>query len=105
MPASASGPGQGRMPGSGPGPGRARMVAADTGLALLLAGIGVAGTAGIAVHWAPAATALTGWAYALVVLAALVLAVRRLWPIATLASTTVAVSTYLVLGFPYGPIL
>jgi len=81
------------------------MLAADAGLAVLLTGIGVAGTAGIALHWAPAAAALSGWAYALVVLAALALSVRRLWPVATLVVTTLAVSTYLVLGFPYGPIL
>jgi signal transduction histidine kinase len=46
-----------------------------------------------------------GSAYPWVVAAALALAVRRRWPLATLAVSTTAVSAYLVLGQPYGPIL
>ncbi|MEU8260598.1 sensor histidine kinase [Micromonospora sp. NPDC048999] len=43
--------------------------------------------------------------YPLVVVAALALAVRRRWPLATLAVVTAATTAYLVLGYPYGPIL
>jgi signal transduction histidine kinase len=88
-----------------PVPGRARTLIADGALALLLLGIGIAGTAGIALHWAPAGATVTGWTYALVAIAALALAGRRSWPEATLAISTISVSAYLVLGFPYGPIL
>jgi len=43
--------------------------------------------------------------YPLVVVAALALAGRRRWPLATLAVVTAATTAYLVLGYPYGPIL
>ncbi|MEU2611779.1 sensor histidine kinase [Micromonospora sp. NPDC007271] len=43
--------------------------------------------------------------YPLVVVAALALAGRRRWPLATLAVVTAATAAYLVLGYPYGPIL
>ncbi|MGS2614719.1 sensor histidine kinase [Micromonospora sp. LZ34] len=43
--------------------------------------------------------------FPLVVVAALALAVRRRWPLATLAAGAAAVTAYLVLGYPYGPIL
>jgi signal transduction histidine kinase len=46
-----------------------------------------------------------GWAYLLVAVAALALAVRRRWPVATIAVVTVAVSTYLLLRYPYGPVM
>lgn len=45
------------------------------------------------------------WALALAVLAAVSLAMRRAWPLVTLAVVVVATSVYLVLGYPYGPIL
>ncbi|MFU8871166.1 sensor histidine kinase [Micromonospora sp. SL4-19] len=43
--------------------------------------------------------------YPLVVVAALALAGRRRWPLAVLAVITAATTAYLVLGYPYGPIL
>ncbi|MEU3455051.1 histidine kinase [Micromonospora sp. NPDC006766] len=43
--------------------------------------------------------------YPLVVVAALALAGRRRWPLPTLAVVTAATTVYLVLGYPYGPIL
>jgi signal transduction histidine kinase len=49
---------------------------------------------------APGATAVV-----LVVLATGVLAARRRWPVPTLVVATVATSAYLVLGYPFGPIL
>jgi signal transduction histidine kinase len=45
------------------------------------------------------------WIYALVVCAAMAVAVRRRWPVATLTVVAVAVSAYMVIGGPYGPIL
>ena len=42
--------------------------------------------------------------YALLVLACLPLAVRRLYPLSVLTVSTIAVSAYLVLGYPYGPV-
>ncbi|SBT53169.1 sensor histidine kinase [Micromonospora auratinigra] len=71
-------------------------------IALLLLLIGLAGTApagldqGVDVH--PVA-------YPLVVVAALAVAVRRRWPLVTLAVVTAACTAYLILGLPYGPIL
>jgi signal transduction histidine kinase len=49
--------------------------------------------------------ALTTWTYVLIGVAAFSLVGRRYWPLATLAVVTVANSVYLVLGYPYGPIL
>jgi signal transduction histidine kinase len=68
--------------------------------ALLVIGLGGTGQAGRVqdIH-------VTPWMYALVVVAALALVVRRRWPLATLAVVAVAASTYLVIGGPYGPIL
>ena len=76
----------------------------DTLLAVLLLAIGVVGT-GAAGLRQPGSTPVGGFAYGLVVTAALALVVRRLWPVVALAVVTVAASTYLVLGYPYGPIL
>lgn len=53
----------------------------------------------------PDTTPLDGLGYALVVLAIAPLVVRRRWPLTVLAISTVAVAGYLVVGYPYGPIL
>src|SRR5262249_24653605 len=45
------------------------------------------------------------WAVGLAVVAAVSLAPRRTWPMATLAVATVTTSIYLVTRYPYGPIL
>ena len=42
---------------------------------------------------------------ALIAITGLVLAVRRRWPLAVLATATVCTSAYLALGYTYGPIL
>jgi signal transduction histidine kinase len=87
------------------------MVAADAALAGVLAVIGVFGTymlvwrflgpwRGSGMYYAGDGVAIT-----LVLAAAFSLVVRRIWPLATLAVATLATSAYLVLGFPYGPIL
>ncbi|MEU8373495.1 sensor histidine kinase [Micromonospora sp. NPDC048894] len=71
-------------------------------LALVLLAIGLVGTAPAGLNQGvPAGPG----AYPLVVVAALVVAVRRRWPAATLAVAAAATTGYLVLGQPYGPIL
>ncbi|MCP3782641.1 sensor histidine kinase [Micromonospora sp. A3M-1-15] len=71
-------------------------------VALALLAIGLAGTAPAGLNQGVEAGPA---AYPLVVVAALAVAVRRRWPVATLAVVTAASTAYLVLGFPYGPIL
>lgn len=44
-------------------------------------------------------------AFALLLVATFGLSVRRLWPLVTLAVAAVATSAFLVLGYPYGPIM
>lgn len=44
------------------------------------------------------------WAYTLIVIAVLSLLWRRTAPLATLTATVAAVSTYLAMGYPFGPI-
>jgi signal transduction histidine kinase len=75
---------------------------ADLALAGVLA---VAGVAGSALAGAVARPPVGVPGYALVVAAALALAVRRRWPLVTLAAAALCTSAYLILGYPYGPIL
>jgi signal transduction histidine kinase len=76
----------------------------DLGFAFAVAVLGMVGTAFADANSetdrpvGPAAFALAG-------LTGLVLAVRRRWPRATLVAATAFTSTYLIAGFPYGPIL
>ena len=48
---------------------------------------------------------LDAWGLAMVVGTAAVLAVRRRWPLLTLGVATALTSTYLLLGYTYGPVL
>ena len=81
-----------------------RQSAFDGLLALVLAAFGVVGTLGAGAR-TDVDQPVDAWGIALVLFAALVLAVRRRWPLAVLVAATLATSTYLVLGYPYGPIL
>ena len=83
---------------------RLRTFAVDGLLALLLAVIGVFGTAGSGLR-TDADRDVDWGGYALVLVAAVALVGRRAWPRAVLAVCTLATSGYLVLGYPYGPIL
>jgi signal transduction histidine kinase len=75
----------------------------DVAVALVLVVIGVAGTRRID---ADTPDVQIGWfGYALVVLAPAALAVRRRWPLPVLGAVTAAATTYLLIGYPYGPIL
>lgn len=82
-----------------------RAVAFDAGLAVALAAVGVANAA-MADTWAVAANRpIDGAAYTLVTGTGLVLAVRRRWPLVTLAVATLLTSAYLIVGYPYSLIL
>lgn len=78
--------------------------AADVALALVLLGFGLLAT-GLAGNNQPGSRPVDATCRVLIAVAALALLVRRRAPVATLAVVTVATSTYLVLGYPYGPIL
>ena len=82
----------------------ARSLLGDSALAVLLTLAGVVGTT-FAGSPSRAELPIDARGYVLVVTAAVVLAVRRRWPLAVLAVVTVCTSVYLVLGYAYGPIL
>ncbi|MET8120750.1 sensor histidine kinase [Micromonospora sp. NPDC005189] len=78
--------------------------APDAVLALVLLGFGLFAT-GLAGDNQPGSRPVDAACRVLIVVAALALLARRRAPVATLAVVTVATSTYLVSGHPYGPIL
>jgi signal transduction histidine kinase len=77
---------------------------ADAALALVLAAIGLVSAPHLG-GIQPAARPVDALSNVLVVLAALPLAVRRVWPVATLAVTAAATTAYLLIGYPYGPVM
>ncbi|WP_247658688.1 sensor histidine kinase [Micromonospora sp. U56] len=83
---------------------RRHEAAADLALAVVLLLLGLLAT-GPAGRNQPGATPVDAGCLALVTVATLALTGRRLAPRATLAVVAVAVSAYLVLGYPYGPVL
>jgi signal transduction histidine kinase len=76
----------------------------DGALVLVLAAIGVV-VSRKAAHWEPNARHLDVISYALVVGGAVVLAVRRRWPLAAVAVSVTASCTYLAVGYPDGPVI
>ncbi len=78
-----------------------RILARDGVLALVVLLIGLLGASGAGQfqHHRDRVGAL---AYLLVVVAALALVLRRIWPLVTLAVAAPATSRYLVFGYPYG---
>ncbi|MEH0840914.1 histidine kinase [Micromonospora sp. CPCC 205711] len=84
--------------------GRRQQSAGDLALALLLLLLGVFATAAAGRNQ-PGAVAVDAGALVLAGGAALALVGRRRAPRVTLALVSVAVSAYLVLGYPYGPVL
>ncbi|MGC5017892.1 sensor histidine kinase [Micromonospora sp. DT47] len=83
---------------------RRQEAAADLALALVLLLLGLLAT-GPAGRNQAAATPVDAWCLTLVGIATLALTGRRIAPRATLAVVSVVVSAYLVLGYPYGPVL
>ncbi|MGR6317817.1 histidine kinase [Micromonospora soli] len=79
-----------------------RGAAFDAALTLALLAIGLIGTGPAGANEGVGTGRAT---YPLVVVAALALAVRRRWPLVTLAVVTAATTAYLMFGYPYGPIL
>ncbi|WP_258401851.1 sensor histidine kinase, partial [Micromonospora noduli] len=79
-------------------------VAADAALALVLLVFGLLAT-GLAGDNQPGSRPVDAASRLLIAVAALALLVRRRAPVAALAVVTVATSTYLLIGYPYGPIL
>lgn len=81
-----------------------RSLVGDIGLAAVLTVVGVVGSA-FAGNPVRAAVPIDALGFALVVPTAVVLAVRRRWPLPVLAVVTVCTSVYLMRGYAYGPIL
>src|SRR4051794_7815817 len=75
----------------------------DAGPAALLLALGLVGTGAAAHNQGVPPPGLP--AYALVALAALALLLRRWVPLVALAVCGAAIGTYLLLGYPFGPIL
>jgi signal transduction histidine kinase len=73
---------------------------------LLVLALVAAGTLGSpqAARWQPAARHLDVLGFVLIVAAAAPLVFRRIWSLPVLIATAVATSTYLIIGYPYGPI-
>jgi signal transduction histidine kinase len=82
---------------------RVRRYLPDGLLSLVLLALGLMGTAPAGRN--QGVPSIPGWAYALVVTAAVALAIRRLLPVTVLAICTASVCLYLLGGYPFGPIL
>lgn len=83
---------------------RRRETAVDALLALGLLAVGLLVT-GLAGQRQPGAAPVDLWCWLLIGVAAAALVIRRITPVLTLAVVSLAVSAYLVLGYPYGPVL
>lgn len=77
----------------------------DLLLAIGLGTLAVLVTARFGQGWDPRNRAFDIWALILMVMAFGSLAVRRRWPLVTLGVSTLATTGYLLMGYPYGPIL
>jgi len=82
-----------------------RELLVDGATAVVLGAAALMITWGAVDAWAPDDRPVDAFALSLVGIAFGALAVRRRWPLFTLAVTTIATSTYLIMTFPYGPIL
>jgi signal transduction histidine kinase len=80
-------------------------LAQDAGLTLFLLIVGIAGTHPASQDQLDWSRTPDGWAYLLVVLAALPFVLRRRHPIAVAVASGAAVLTYLAVGYAFGPIM
>jgi signal transduction histidine kinase len=80
-------------------------LAQDAGLTLVLLIAGIAGTHPASQDQLDWSRAPDGWAYLLVVLAALPFVLRRRHPVAVTVASGAAVLTYLAVGYAFGPIM
>lgn len=85
--------------------GRLREPAQDAVLTLVLLVAGIGGTHPASQDQLDWSRAPDGWAYLLVILAALPFVVRWRYPIAVLVASGTAVLTYFAAGYAFGPIL
>jgi signal transduction histidine kinase len=76
----------------------------DVALTAIVLAVGAVGTYPAGFNQ-PGTRAVDATAYVLVAVAGLSLLVRRVWPLLTLGVVGVALSTYLIMEYPYGPIL
>jgi signal transduction histidine kinase len=99
-------------PGAGPGHDRVvrfdrhlllRVLVGDGLLALALIAVGIIGSPEAA-QWQPTARHLDSLGYLMIVGAAAPVLVRRIWTLPALLATTITTMTYLIIGYPYGPI-
>jgi signal transduction histidine kinase len=86
-------------------PWRLRELVQDTGVTALLLFVGLGGTHPASQDQLEWSRAPDGWAYLLVVLAALPFVLRRRYPIPVAVASGAAVLTYLTVDYAYGPIL
>lgn len=82
-----------------------RVLLVDGAFAAVVGAFMVFGSVQAAVGQVPPRHPLDALAQALVVSAAVALGGRRVWPLATLVITAAATTAYLVVGYPYGPIV
>ena len=76
----------------------------DAGLAAALVLLGLA-TVPFIEDFRTVDKPMDAFGLALIVLAGAATAARRRWPVPTLVVVTAAVSAYLLIGYPYGPVL
>lgn len=86
-------------------PWRVRELVQDTGITALLLFTGLGGTQPASQDQLEWSRAPDGWAYLLVVLAAVPFVLRRRYPIPVTVASGTAVLTYLTVNYAYGPIL
>ncbi|MEZ0067444.1 signal transduction histidine kinase [Streptacidiphilus sp. MAP12-20] len=84
---------------------RTRWRGAPLAAAVAVAFVQVVGTRAAAAHQHGSHRAMDHLAYALLLLGPALLVVRRRWPLEVCIGTTLVAGVYLLLGYPYGPIV
>ncbi len=84
---------------------RLRSLVQDAGITLILLFVGIGGTRPASQDQLDWSRAPDGWAYLLVILAALPFVLRSRYPVPVLVASGASVLTYLAVDYAYGPIL